>query len=81
MTVPVDAGNARHVVLIAHVLCQQPVANLPREHGGVLAFVFSDGVHHVRRRHFGLAAADDPRLEAARLIKPAEPAAAPPVSV
>ena len=80
-TVPVDAGHTGHIILVAHVLRQQPVADLPRKHGGVLAFVLGDGVHDVRRGHLGLAAADDARLEAARLIKPAEPAVTSPVSV
>ena len=65
---PVDAGHAGHAVLVTDSLCQQPVSDLPGEHGWVLLLVFADGVHHWRGGNLGFAASDDPRLEVARLI-------------
>jgi hypothetical protein len=65
---PVDGADAGHVVLRADALGQQPVADLPREHGGVLTLVVGDGVDDGRRRHFGFASSYDAGLEAARLV-------------
>ena len=65
---PVDAGHARHAVLVADALRQQPVSDLPGEHGGILLLVFTDGIHHWRRGHLGFAAAYNPRLEVASLV-------------
>ena len=54
---PVDAGDAGHAVLVADPLRQQPVSDLPGEHGGVLLLVFTDGINYRRRGHLGFAAA------------------------
>ena len=65
---PVDAGHAGHAVLVADPLRQQPVPDLPGEHGGVLLLVVADGVNNVGSGHLGLAAADDPGFEVASLV-------------
>lgn len=65
---PVDGADAGHVVLRADALGQQPVADLPRKHGGVFPLVVGDGVDDGRRRHLGFAASYDAGLEAARLV-------------
>jgi hypothetical protein len=65
---PVDGADAGHVVLRADALGQQPVADLPREHGGVFPLVVGDGVDDGWRRHLGFAASYDAGLEAARLV-------------
>ena len=67
----VDAGDARHAVLVTHALGQQPVPDLPGEHGRVLLLVFTDGVHHGGRGHLGLAAADYPGFVVPSLVIPA----------
>ena len=68
---PVDAGHAGHAVLVADPLRQQPVSDLPGEHGWVLLLVFTDGVHHGRGGHLGLAAAYDSGFVVSSLIIPA----------
>ena len=65
---PVDAGDAGHAVLVADPLRQQPVPDLPGEHGGVLLLVFTDGINYGRSRHLGLAAAYDSGFVISRLI-------------
>ena len=60
---PIDGADAGDVVLRADALGEEPVADLPGEHGRVLPLVLRDGVHHVRRGHLGLAAADHPGAE------------------
>ena len=69
-SIPVDGRDAWHVLLVADGVRQQPVADLPRKHGGVLALILADRVDHPRRRHLGLAAADHARLDRARLVVP-----------
>ena len=59
----VDAGDAGHAVLGTHAVRDQPLPDLPGEHGRVLPLVLRDGVHHVRGGHLGLAAADHPGAE------------------
>ena len=54
----------------ADAFSQEPISNLPGEHGGVVLLVLGDGVHHHGRRHFGLGAADDARLEVAGFVEP-----------
>lgn len=65
---PVNGADAGHSVTVAHALGQQPVPDLPGEHGGVLPLVVCDFVHHLRGGHLGLGAANDARLDAASLI-------------
>ena len=68
---PVDAGDAGHILLAADALGEEPVPDLPGEHGRVILLVPRDGVHDARRRHLRLRAADHARLEVACLVKPA----------
>ena len=67
---PVDGADAGDVVLRADSLREQPVPDLPGEHGRVVLLVARDGVHDARRRHLRLGPADHARLEVARLVKP-----------
>ncbi len=67
---PIDAGDAGNVVLTADALGQESVADFPREHGRVLPLVPGDHVDHLRRGDLRLAAADDARLVAPRLVEP-----------
>ena len=69
---PVDAGHAGHAVLVADPLSQQPVSDLPGEHGGVLLLVFTDGIHYRRRGHLGLAAAYNSGFVISSFIIPAK---------
>ncbi len=64
----VDAGDTGHALLVADPFRQQPVPDLPGEHGGVLLLVLADGVHHVGCGHLGLAPADHARLEVPCLV-------------
>ena len=54
---PVNTGDTRDILLVADPLRQQPVPDLPGEHGGVLLLVLTDGIHYGRRGHLGFAAA------------------------
>ena len=65
---PVDAGHAGDALLVADPLRQEPVPDLPGEHGGVLLLVLSDGVDNRRRGHLGLAATNHPGLEVPSLV-------------
>ena len=69
---PVDGADAGYVVLRADALREEPVPDLPGEHGRVVLLVVRDGVHDARRRHLRLGAADHARLEVARLVEPAK---------
>ncbi len=71
MSVPVDRGDGRHVLLVAHVVLQQSVPDLPREHRRVLPLVLADVVHHLGRGHFRLRPAYDSRLDGPSLVVPA----------
>lgn len=68
---PVNGAHAGHHVAVAHPLGQQPVSDLPGEHGGILPLVLSDLVHNLWGGHLGLGAADHARFDAARLVVPA----------
>ena len=57
LKLPVNAGDTRNILLVADSLRQQPVSDLPGEHGGVLLLVFTDGINYRRRGHLGFAAA------------------------
>jgi hypothetical protein len=69
---PVDTGDAWNVLLVADALREQPVPDLPGEHGGVLLLVLADGVHHWRCGHLGFAPPDYARLEVPCLVIPAQ---------
>lgn len=69
---PVYGGDAGDGVIIADALRQQPVPDLPGEHGGILAFIVRYFIHHLRRGHFRFGSSDDSRLYAASLIISAE---------
>ena len=69
---PVDAGDAGHILLAAHALGEEPVPDLPGEHGRVLLLVLADGVHHRRCGHLGLAASDYTSLVVTSLVISAE---------
>ena len=70
MLLPIDGADAGDVVLRADALGEEPVADLPGEHGRVVLLVLGDGVDHVGRRHFGLGPAYHSGLEVAGLVKP-----------
>lgn len=65
---PVNGAHAGHRVAVTHSLRQQPVSDLPGEHGGILPFVICDFVDDFRGGHLRLGAADDTRFDAARLV-------------
>lgn len=67
---PVDGGDAGDGVVVADALGQEPVANLPGEHGGVLPFVLGDFIHHFRGSHLGLGATDHAGFDAPGLVIP-----------
>lgn len=69
---PVYGGDAGDGVIIADALRQQPVPDLPGEHGGILAFIVRYFIHNLRRGHFRFGSSDDSRLYAASLIISAE---------
>ena len=69
---PVYTGDTGHILLATHPLGQQPVPDLPGEHGGVLLLVFTDGVHDVGGGHLGLTAAYNSGFVVASFIVPAE---------
>lgn len=68
--IPVNGTDAGNIFLVTDAFGQEPVADLPCEHGRVLALVVGDGVDDVGRGHLGFAAANHARLEAARLVVP-----------
>lgn len=68
---PVDGADTRHSVIVTDALGQQPVPDLPGEHGGVLALVVPDLLHHLGGGHLGLRATYHPRPDAASLVVPA----------
>lgn len=67
----VDRGYGRDVVLRAHLIRQEGIPDLPREHGRIIGLVAPDRVHHLRRRHLRLRPSDHARLDAAGLVIPA----------
>lgn len=68
---PVDGADTRHSVIVTDALGQQPVPDLPGKHGGVLALVVPDLLHHLGGGHLGLRATYHPRPDAASLVVPA----------
>ena len=70
LDLPVDGADTGDVVLGADALREEPVPDLPGEHGRVVLLVPRDGVNDAWRRHLRLRAADHPRLEVARLVEP-----------
>ena len=69
LVVPVDAGDAGDILLAADALGEQPVPDLPGEHGWVLLLVLGDRVHHHRRGHLRLRPPDHPSLEVTSLVE------------
>ena len=70
MNKPVNGADWGRVVLAAHTLREEPVPDLPGEHGWVVLLVLGDGVHDVRGGHLGLAPADHAGLEVASFVEP-----------
>ena len=68
--IPINTRDTGDILLSTDSLCQQPVPDLPGEHGRVLLLVVSDGVDHGRCRHLWLAAADNACFVVASLIVP-----------
>ena len=64
----VDGGDARYVVLVADVLVEQSVADLPREYRRAFSLVVGYFVYNVRRGYSGLAPADRSWLYRARFV-------------
>ena len=50
-SLPVDRADGWDAVRVRHPLGEELVANLPREHGGVLRFNPEDPLHNGRRRY------------------------------
>jgi len=67
---PVDGADAGDAVVVAHSLGQEPVPDLPGEHGGVLAFVIGDLVDHFGSSNLWFGSPDHPGADAARLVVP-----------
>ena len=67
---PIYAGNTRNVLLATDPLRQQPVPDLPGEHGGVLLLVFTNGVHDRRCGNFWFAASDNSSFVVSSFIIP-----------
>ena len=65
---PVNTGDTRDILLVADPLRQQPVSDLPGEHGGVLLLVLGNGLHNAWSCYLGFAAAYNARLEVASLV-------------
>lgn len=63
-----DAGDRRHVVLVADAVGQQPVPDLPGEDTRVLQLQVLDVLHDFRRGDARLAAADRAWQDATRLV-------------
>lgn len=70
-SVPVDGADAGHTVLVTDSIQQQPVSDLPGEHGGVGVFQIQDGLHNSGSGHFGLRASDHAWSDASCIIVPA----------
>lgn len=70
---PVDGGDAGHGVVVADALRQQPVPDLPREHGGVVSLIVRYFIHHFRCGHLRFGATDHSGLYTASFIVPAAP--------
>lgn len=65
---PVNGRDTGDGVVVADALRQQPVPDLPREHGRVLPLVVRDLLHNFRRGHFRFGAANHARFDAAGLV-------------
>lgn len=63
-----DGADRGHVVLVAHAVGQQAVADLPREDAGVSLLVIADVFDHGRRGDPGFAAADGSGQDGARFV-------------
>lgn len=69
-SVPVDGADAGHAVVVTHSLQQQPVSDLPGEHGGVGVFQMQDSLYNSGSGHFGLRASNHSWYDASCLIVP-----------
>ena len=69
---PIYRADAGHVALLAHAVVEEVISDLPGEDARVLVLVLEDLLHHLRRRHLRLAAADRAGPHRARLVVPAE---------
>ena len=65
---PVDGADTWHIGLVANVVRQQVVADLPRENTRIFVLVLQDFRHNFRSRDLRLAAANRPRPNWARLV-------------
>ena len=65
---PAYRRDGRHVVLVAHAVREQPVADLPREDARVLVLEALDVVHDPGRGDAGLGAADGAGKDGAGLV-------------
>lgn len=65
---PVYRTDAGHRVAVTHTLSQEPVSNLPGEHGGILTLVLCYFVHHFWSSHLRLGASDHTRFYAPCLV-------------
>lgn len=68
--VPVNGADAWHAFVVTHTLQQQPVSDLPGEHGGVSVFQVQDSFHNSGCGHFGLGASNHSWSDASCLIVP-----------
>lgn len=69
-SVPIDGADAGHTVVVAHSLQEQPVSDLPGEHGGVGVFQIQDHLHNSGSGHFGLRASNQSWSDAPCFIVP-----------
>lgn len=67
---PVNGADTGHGVIVTHPLCQEPVSDLPGEHGGILSLVVTNLFHHLGGGHLGLGAPYHSRPDAASLVVP-----------
>lgn len=68
--VPVDGADAGHTFLVAHLLQQKSISDLPGEHGRVVVFQLQDRLDNFRRGHFGFWATDYTWCDAPGLVVP-----------
>lgn len=67
---PVNGADTGDGVIVTDSFSQEPVSDLPSEHGRVLPLVVSDLLHHFGGGHLGLGAPYHSRPDAASLVVP-----------
>lgn len=67
---PVDGADAGQTFVATHSLQQQPVSDLPGEHGGVDVFQMQDRLHNSRCGNFGLGSSNHSWANASCLVVP-----------